>query len=111
MAENSANNFLSSGASSSRPDGAAAIARDWRAAPNGGTRIEPALESAIGELERSGTGRRMLVVVTDGFTDDAPIAALRARLARARVETIALAIGPDADVVALQRLFGADAIS
>ncbi|MEO8309842.1 MAG: vWA domain-containing protein [Caldimonas sp.] len=89
-------------------DGIAALARDWRASPNGGTRIGPALESAIAELERSGTGRRMLVVVTDGFTDDAPIAALRARLMRARVDTIALAIGPDADVRALQRLFGDD---
>jgi Mg-chelatase subunit ChlD len=88
-------------------DGVAALERDWRASPNGGTRIGPALESAIGELERSATGRRMLVVVTDGFTDDAPVIELRARLARARVETIALAIGPDADVLALQRLFGA----
>ena len=87
-------------------DGVAALEHDWRASPNGGTKIAPALEAAIGELERSGSGRRMLVVVTDGFTDDAPIAALRTRLERARIETIALAIGPDADVVALQRLFG-----
>ena len=90
-------------------DGVAALERDWRASPNGGTRIGPALESAIGELERSGAGQRMLVVVTDGFTDDAPIAELRAQLARARIETIALAIGPDADVAALQRLFGTGA--
>ena len=88
-------------------DGMAVLARDWRASPNGGTRLGPALDAAISELERSGSGRRMLVVVTDGFTDDASIAELHARLARARVETIALAIGPDADVVALQRLFAA----
>ena len=88
-------------------DGVAALARDWRTSPNGGTRLAPALEAAIVELERAGTGRRLLVVVTDGFTDDASSAELRARLARAHVETIALAIGPDADVVALQRLFGA----
>ncbi len=88
-------------------DGVAALERDWRASPNGGTRIGPALESAIEEFERSGSGRRLLVVVTDGFADDAPIAELRARLARARIETIALAVGPDADVAALQRLFGA----
>jgi len=90
-----------------RTNGVAALERNWRASPNGGTRLAPALEAAIDELERSGSGRRMLVVVTDGFTDDAPIAALKARLERARIETIALAIGPDADVVALQRLFGA----
>ena len=88
-------------------DGMAMLARDWRASPNGGTRLGPAFDAAISELERSGSGRRMLVVVTDGFTDDASIAELHARLARARVETIALAIGPDADVVALQRLFAA----
>jgi Ca-activated chloride channel family protein len=88
-------------------DGVAVLARDWRASPNGGTRIGPALEAAIAELERSGPGRRMLVIATDGYTDDAPIAELRAHLARARIETIALAIGPDADVAALQRLFGA----
>ena len=87
-------------------DGIAALARDWRASPNGGTRLGPALEAAVSELERAATGRRILVVVTDGFADDAPIAELHARLARARVETIALAIGPDADVLALQRLFG-----
>lgn len=89
-----------------RTDGVAALERDWRASPNGGTRLAPALEAAIDELERSGPGRRMLVVVTDGFTDDTPIAALKTRLERARIETIALAIGPDADVFALQRLFG-----
>ena len=89
--------------------GVATLERDWRASPNGGTRLGPALETAIGELERSDAARRMLVVVTDGFTDDAPIDALRARLARAHIETVALAIGPDADVVAMQRLFGAEA--
>ena len=86
-------------------DGMTALLRDWRASPNGGTRIGPALEAAIGELERSATGRRILVVVTDGFTDEVATAELQTRLARARVETIALAIGPDADVAALQRLF------
>ncbi|MEO7115397.1 MAG: VWA domain-containing protein [Caldimonas sp.] len=89
--------------------GVAALERDWRTSPNGGTRLAPALEAAIGELERSATARRMLVVVTDGFTDDAPIDALRARLARAHIETVALAIGPEADVATMQRLFGGDA--
>ncbi len=51
----------------------------------------------------------MLVVVTDGFIDDASLAELRARLERARIETIALAVGPDADVNALERLVGAEA--
>lgn len=86
-----------------------ALARDWPASPNGGTKLVPALEAAVGELEGSGAARRMLVIVTDGFVDEVPVAALRARLARSRIETIALAIGPDADVDALQRVVGPDA--
>src|SRR6185369_300520 len=61
------------------------------------------------EIERSGAARRMLVLVTDGFIDDAPLAELRARLDRSRIETIALAVGPDADANALERLVGAEA--
>jgi Ca-activated chloride channel homolog len=89
--------------------GTLALARDWQATPNGGTKLAPALESAIGELERSGAGRRMLVVVTDGFIDDSPLAELSARLARSHIEMIALAVGPDADVSALERVVGAEA--
>jgi hypothetical protein len=90
-------------------DGLAALQRDWPAVPQGGTRLAPALEAAIAELERAGPSRRLLVLVTDGFVDDAPIAELRARLARSRIETIALAVGPDADLAALRRLVGEDA--
>jgi uncharacterized membrane protein len=86
--------------------GTAVLAQPWPASPNGGTRLAPAMEAAIAELERGGRGRRLLVLVTDGFVDDAPLAELRERLARARIETLALAVGPDADVAALQRLVG-----
>jgi uncharacterized membrane protein len=91
------------------PAGTLALERDWQATPNGGTRLAPALGTAIDELERSGAARRMLVLVTDGFIDDAPLAELRARLDRSRIETIALAVGPDADAKALERLVGAEA--
>ena len=87
--------------------GALALARDWQASPNGGTKLAPALDVAIGQLERSAAARRLLVLVTDGFVDDAPLAGLRERLERSHIELIALAVGPDADVVALQRLAGA----
>jgi len=90
------------------PVGTLALARDWRATPNGGTSLAPALGTAIDELERSGATRRMLVLVTDGFIDNAPLAELRARLDHARIETIALAVGPDADANALGQLVGAD---
>ncbi len=86
--------------------GKLALGRDWQASPHGGTKLVPALDAAIGELERSSAARRMLVVVTDGFIDDAPLAELRARLDRSRIETIALAVGPDAKVSALERLVG-----
>ncbi|MBK7472061.1 MAG: VWA domain-containing protein [Betaproteobacteria bacterium] len=89
--------------------GKLALERDWPTSPKGGTKFAPALEAAIDELERTGAGRRMLVVVTDGFVDDAPLAELRERLERSRIETIALAVGPDADVAALERLVGAGA--
>ena len=88
--------------------GIAALERDWLAGPNGGTKLAPALEAAVGELERSGNARRILVLVTDGFADDAPLAELRARLDRSRIETIALAVGPDANTGALERLFGSE---
>lgn len=86
--------------------GSLALARPWPVSPNGGTRLAPALEAALVELERAGRGRRLLVLVTDGYVDDAPLADLRARLVRSRIETLALAVGPDADVAALQRLLG-----
>lgn len=84
-----------------------ALQRDWQAAPRGGTRLAPALEAALAELEKAAASRRMLVLVTDGFVDDAPLAALQARLRQAKVEILALAIGPDADLAALQRLVSA----
>ena len=80
------------------------LERDWAVSPHGGTRLAPVLLAAIDELERAGSARRVLVLVTDGFVDDAAVPELRARLARARIETLALAVGPDADVAALQRL-------
>jgi len=86
--------------------GTLALERDWQASPNGGTKLAPALDAAISQLERSAAARRMLVIVTDGFVDDTPLAGLRARLERSHIETIALAVGPDADVGALQRLVG-----
>jgi Ca-activated chloride channel family protein len=88
------------------PTALPALQRDWPVGPGGGTRLEPALNAAIDQLERSGAGRRMLVLVTDGFVDQAPGARLRARLEKAHIETIAIAVGPDADAAALERVVG-----
>ena len=82
------------------------LERPWPATPNGGTRLGPAIDAAAAALERTAAPRRLLVLVTDGFVDEAALASARARLAKARVETMAIAVGPDADVSALQRIVG-----
>jgi uncharacterized membrane protein len=81
-----------------------AVAAPWPAQPRGGTRIGPAMELAVAQLEAATAARRILVLVTDGFVDEAPVDDLRARLSRARIELIALAIGPDANAAALAGL-------
>ncbi len=91
------------------PTGTLVLERNWMASPNGGTKLAPALDAAIDQLEHSAAARRMLVIVTDGFVDDAPLVGLRGRLERSRIEIIALAVGPDADVGALQGLVAARA--
>ena len=68
------------------------LQRDWPVSPIGGTRLAPALQAAIDELERAGNARRVLVLVTDSFVDDTPVDEWRARLERARIETLALAV-------------------
>lgn len=78
----------------------------WPVTARGGTRLAPAIELAAKQLEASGPGRRLLIVVTDGFVDDAPLASLRRRLESSHIEVIALAVGPDADAAALERLTG-----
>jgi Mg-chelatase subunit ChlD len=80
------------------------LAADWPVQARGGTRLAPAIELAAQQLEAVASGRRMLVVVTDGFVDEAPLEALRRRLEESRIEVVALAIGPDADASALTRL-------
>ncbi|MFO1270658.1 MAG: VWA domain-containing protein [Rubrivivax sp.] len=86
--------------------GMQALARDWAASPQGGTRLGPAVEASIAALQKAPAGRRLLVVVTDGFVDEAPPAGLRARLEEARIESVWLAVGPDADAAAIERLVG-----
>ncbi len=81
-----------------------AVAAPWPARPRGGTRLAPALDLAITRLEGSPPGRRFLVLVTDGFVVDGEDAALFERMARAGIELLALAVGPDADLAALGRL-------
>jgi uncharacterized protein YegL len=82
-----------------------AVSRPWPAQPRGGTRLGPALDAALKQLESASARRRLLVLVTDGFVNEAADPTLQERLSKARVELIALGVGPDADVAALSRLF------
>lgn len=82
------------------------VAAPWSALPRGGTRLAPAMAMAAAQLEGAAAARRILILVTDGFVDEVPIAELRARLAHARIELIALAVGPDANLDALAGLAG-----
>lgn len=80
------------------------LAADWPIQARGGTRLVPAIELAAEQLEAVASGRRMLVLVTDGFVDDAPLEALQRRLEEASIEVVALAVGSDADASSLARL-------
>jgi hypothetical protein len=54
------------------------------------------------------SGRRLLVVATDGVVDEAPLAGLAAQLAREKIHIIWLTIGDAGDLARLQSLVGAD---
>ncbi len=88
-----------------------AVAAPWAAQPRGGTHVAPAIEKAVAQLETAAAPRRILVLVTDGFVDEAPIANLRGRLSRARIEVIALAVGADANVATLAGLADAGRVT
>lgn len=85
-----------------------AVAHPWAAQPRGGTQLIPALGAALTQLAAADARRRLLVLVTDGFIEARPDVSLRSRLSEAGIELIALGVGPDADMAALQRLFPED---
>ncbi len=74
----------------------------WKAA--GGTRLAPALASAVAALEAATVARRILVLVTDGFVDTLPGEELRNRLARASIELVVLGVGAEINLDALRAL-------
>lgn len=74
----------------------------WRA--SGGTRLAPALSSAVAALEAATVARRILVLVTDGFVDTLPGEEVRNRLARAGIELVVLGVGAEVNLDALRAL-------
>jgi hypothetical protein len=90
------------------PPGAAAAWLDGDLpAAAGGTRLAPALEHARVALAGAAAGERWLVVVTDGFVGGEDIGSATDRLAAAGIRVIALAVGADVDLPALERLTAA----
>ena len=79
----------------------------WRFSAQGGTSLAPALELAATTLAGGDTAQNLLVLVTDGFIEGTDLAFGRQILAENRIELIALAIGEESDLDALQSLAGA----
>jgi Mg-chelatase subunit ChlD len=76
-------------------------------AASGGTRLRPALEYALERLSRVDVEQRLLVLVTDGFVEGEELGPAAEGLARAGVEVIALAVGADVELAALEHLAAA----
>ena len=80
----------------------AAIEQAWPGSASGGTRLVPAVLSAIEQLERDDTEQRILVLLTDGFVEEENLDQLARKLQVTTVDLIALIVadeddrGPDA---------------
>jgi Mg-chelatase subunit ChlD len=84
------------------PEGAARAA--WQAAPSGGTRIAPALNSAIEQLTDIETNQRLLLLVTDGFAVEDDYSEVLRGIEEHEVDVVALAIGEEPAIDVLQQL-------
>lgn len=73
----------------------------------GGTRLAPALKTAVKQLADAQAGQRLLVLVTDGFLADESISALETEIQAHGIQVVALAIGSEADLAPLRRLAAA----
>ncbi|RLJ16436.1 hypothetical protein DJ030_16945 [bacterium endosymbiont of Escarpia laminata] len=80
------------------------LSRRWEVSPSGGTRLTPALTTAIGQLAAATPKKRFLILVTDGFVEGESIEPLIGKMQAAGIILIALAVGEDADLSVLQQL-------
>jgi hypothetical protein len=76
----------------------------WRAAPSGGTRIAPALNSAIEQLADIETNQRLLLLVTDGFAVEDDYSEVLRGIEQQKIDVVALAIGEEPAIDVLQQL-------
>jgi hypothetical protein len=70
-------------------------ARLPRIRPEGGTRILPALELALAQAGAAPSGKRRIVLVTDGETQETDLAAMGRRLSERGVALVAIGTSPD----------------
>lgn len=82
---------------SSRENHADAVAQSWPSVASGGTRLRPAIASAIERLEDDVNTEDMLVVVTDGGASQDDLIALADVLAATETSIIALIISDASD--------------
>ncbi|MCK9607049.1 MAG: VWA domain-containing protein [Methylomonas sp.] len=85
-------------------DPVAEIREAFNVQANGGTRLKPALDFAIQELDKRRAGKRMLVLLSDGFLDEQDMAAVERKIVEQKITLITLAIGNNAETEKLRRL-------
>lgn len=88
-------------------DPRAALRDAWRFQAQGGTTLAPALELAAETMNAGEDTQKLLILVTDGFIEGTDLVYGRQVLADNRIELIALAIGEDSDLAALESLASA----
>lgn len=85
-------------------DPAAEIRQAYNVKAKGGTRLTPALNFALQELDKAHADQRMLILVTDGFLDDQDLASFERRIADKKIAVVTLAIGNEVSTRNLLRL-------
>ncbi len=81
-----------------------ALEKAWNTQASGGTQLSETLRQASTLLALAAQPRRILVLVTDGFAKNEPLAPQFAAMQRAGIEVTALAVGQDAQVESLRKL-------
>jgi len=68
---------------------------------SGGTRLLPALQDGVAQLASAISDQKLLILVTDGFTDDNDLGAIRNAILENKIDVIVLAIGdePSLDIL------------
>ncbi len=81
------------------------ITQSRQLVPHGGTRVAPALEAAIEELDKVDIEQRLILLITDGFIEEnQDFSGIAELLKQKEIDLVALTIGPRQENPVLQRL-------